>query len=117
MPFCSDFVILVAQAAVCSVVMALLGRVYCAYLRGKMKRALALVFLAIAACEPVQTDEAGVPLLNDISPEALAALPAGVPPSLLIRDANGCYGIAIEKTEPQIGAALLDANRQPICDA
>ncbi|MEM8580360.1 MAG: hypothetical protein AAGA38_11340 [Pseudomonadota bacterium] len=82
-----------------------------------MKNGLLLLCFAVMACEPVQTDEAGVPLLNDISPEALAALPAGVPPSLLIRDAQGCYGIAIEKTEPQIGAALLDANRQPICDA
>lgn len=72
--------------------------------------------LGLAACEPVQKDEAGVPLLNDISPRALAALPAGVPPSLLIRDSDGCYGIAIEKTQPQTGAALLDANRQPICD-
>jgi len=70
---------------------------------------------AVAACEPV-TDEAGVPLLEDISPRALAALPEGVPPSLLIRDANGCYGVAIEKTEPQVGAPLIDENRQPICD-
>lgn len=82
-----------------------------------MRKALLLVVLGLMACEPVQTDEAGVPLLTDISPEALAALPAGVPPSLLIRDGNGCYGIAIEKTDPQIGAALLDANRQPICDS
>lgn len=82
-----------------------------------MRTAWMIAGLALAACEPVQTDEAGVPLLNNISPEALAALPAGVPPSLLIRDGNGCYGIAIEKTEPQTGAALMNANRQPICDA
>lgn len=82
-----------------------------------MRKALLLLGFAVMACEPVQTDEAGVPLLDDISPQALAALPEGVPPSLLIRDANGCYGIAIEKTEPQIGAALLDENRQPICDS
>ncbi|MDJ0860177.1 MAG: hypothetical protein QNI90_13175 [Dinoroseobacter sp.] len=81
-----------------------------------MKKGLILLGFVLMACEPVQTDEAGVPLLDDISPKALEALPAGVPPSLLIRDANGCYGIAIEKTEPQIGAALLDENRQPICD-
>lgn len=81
-----------------------------------MKKGLLLLCLSVMACEPMQTDEAGVPLLDDISPEALAALPEGVPPSLLIRDAQGCYGIAIEKTDPQTGAALLDANRQPICD-
>lgn len=81
-----------------------------------MKRFGAVVcVLALPACEPL-TDEAGVPLLEDISPRALAALPEGVPPSLLIRDANGCYGIAIEATEPQTGAPLLDADRQLICD-
>ncbi|WP_425093236.1 hypothetical protein [Tropicimonas sp. S265A] len=81
-----------------------------------MKKCLLLTPLILAACEPQLTDDVGVPLLDDISPAALAALPDGVPPSLLIRDGNGCYGIAIEKTEPQTGAALLDANRQPICD-
>jgi hypothetical protein len=81
-----------------------------------MKRLLLIGAVALAGCEPTLTDEAGVPVLNDISPRALAALPAGVPPSLLIRDRNGCYGVAIEKTEPQTGAALMDENRQPICD-
>ncbi|WP_424971488.1 hypothetical protein [Dinoroseobacter sp. S76] len=71
--------------------------------------------LGLAACEPL-TDEAGVPLLEDISPRALAALPDGVPASLLIRDKNGCYGIAIEATEPQTGAPLMDADQQLICD-
>ena len=71
--------------------------------------------LGLAACEPL-TDEVGVPLLEDISPRALAALPDGVPPSLLIRDKNGCYGIAIEATEPQTGAPLMDADQQLICD-
>ena len=69
----------------------------------------------LAACVPM-TDEAGVPLLANISPRALAALPEGVPPSLLIRDRNGCYGIAIEVTEPQVGAPLTDENQQLICD-
>jgi hypothetical protein len=81
-----------------------------------MRQGVALaVALALAACAPV-TDEAGVPLLTDISPRALAALPEGVPPSLLIRDRNGCYGIAIELTEPQVGAPLMDADQQLICD-
>lgn len=79
-----------------------------------MKRFL-VVGLVLAGCEPL-TDEAGVPLLEDISPRALAALPEGVPPSLLIRDGNGCYGIAIEATEPQTGAPLMDENQQLICD-
>lgn len=77
--------------------------------------AVASLTLGLASCEPL-TDEAGVPLLENISPRALAALPAGVPPSLLIRDSKGCYGVAIEVTEPQTGAALLDADQQPICD-
>jgi hypothetical protein len=79
-----------------------------------MKRFVVIAVL-LAACEPL-TDEAGVPLLQDISPRALAALPEGVPPSLLIRDKNGCYGIAIEATVPQTGAPLTDANRELICD-
>ncbi len=55
--------------------------------------------------------------LSDISSAALAALPSGMDPRLLIRDRAGCYGIAVEATEPPSGIALFDANGQPVCDA
>ncbi|KAF0674999.1 hypothetical protein [Profundibacterium mesophilum] len=54
--------------------------------------------------------------LKDVAPAALAALPEGVDSRFLIRDAQGCYGIAIEKTEPPSGLALRDADGTHICD-
>ncbi|WP_102107132.1 hypothetical protein [Oceaniglobus roseus] len=50
------------------------------------------------------------------SPAAIAALPPGVDKSFLIKDANGCYGIGIEQSEPQTGVALLDATGKQVCD-
>lgn len=68
------------------------------------------VALGVAACE--------MPVVDDgPSPAALAALPTGIDPSFLIKDGNGCYGIAVEQTEPQTGVALLDASGQQVCDA
>ncbi len=75
-----------------------------------------LAMAALAGCEmPNATDETG--LLRNISPQALAALPSGIDPRFLIRDGNGCYGVALEVTEPPSGIALMDAAGQPVCDA
>ncbi|WP_226782680.1 hypothetical protein [Oceaniglobus trochenteri] len=71
--------------------------------------------LALAGC--VETGPAVGPQgLRDVSPAALAALPPGIDQSFLIRDSNGCYGLAVEKTEPQRGVALLDASGKQVCD-
>ncbi|TRD16687.1 hypothetical protein [Palleronia caenipelagi] len=76
--------------------------------------------VSLSGCVLPQLEEEDPTLLKNISPEALAALPQGVDPHFLIRDANGCYGLALEAVpEEQVltGIALLDANGQQICDA
>ncbi len=54
--------------------------------------------------------------VNDASPAALAALPPGVDPAFLIKDENGCYGIALEAAEVPTGPPLRDATGQQVCD-
>ncbi|MBL4811805.1 MAG: hypothetical protein JKX69_05465 [Rhodobacteraceae bacterium] len=44
-----------------------------------------------------------------------AALPAGAPTSVVFQDANGCYLLAIEITDPPSGYLLRGANGRPIC--
>ena len=51
------------------------------------------------------------------SQRALAALPRGMSPAMLIRDDAGCYGLAIEATEPVRGVPLRDGTGQQVCDA
>ena len=51
------------------------------------------------------------------SQAALAALPAGMSPAMLIRDGNGCYGLAIEATEPVQGIPLRGDSGAQVCDA
>ncbi|RVT86734.1 hypothetical protein DXV76_01210 [Rhodobacteraceae bacterium CCMM004] len=76
---------------------------------------LAITASGLAGCVmPQDTNEDGV--IDDISPRAIAALPPGVSPAFLIRNADGCYGIEIEVTVPPSGVALTDANGLPICD-
>lgn len=71
----------------------------------------------LAACDINFQDMDGDGRLDDISPRALAALPPGVDPAFLIRDREGCYGIAIEDVDPPSGPALRDAQGNQICDA
>ena len=80
-----------------------------------------MIIMALAAapgaCEladPGKPEPAG---LRNVSPAAIAALPPGIDPSFLIRDENGCYGLAVERTEPQTGVALLGADGRQVCDA
>ena len=76
---------------------------------------LAFAAAAPASCSLSERDDDGA--LRDISPAAMQALPAGVDPGFLIRDASGCYGISIERTDPPSGIALRDANGTHVCDA
>ncbi len=82
-------------------------------------KTLMIVAFAAApgACEMADTGDAAAPTgLSNIAPAALAALPQGIDSSFLIRDNNGCYGLAVERTEPQTGVALLDATGKQVCD-
>ncbi|SFP72236.1 hypothetical protein [Tranquillimonas alkanivorans] len=83
-----------------------------------MKRTslIALVMLTSAAGCDVPDPNAPPEPIDDISPAAMAALPEGVDPIFLIRDAQGCYGISVEATEPVTGVALLDAEGNQVCD-
>ena len=52
-----------------------------------------------------------------LSPAALAALPPNITPDFVIQGSNKCYFIAVEKTEPQVGTPLLNADGTQVCDA
>lgn len=54
---------------------------------------------------------------RDISPAALAALPAGVPPDFLLKTGDDCYMIVLEAAEPLRGVPLRDDMGMPVCDA
>jgi hypothetical protein len=74
-------------------------------------------FAAISACELEPPAGAQAPSgLRNVSAAAIAALPPGIDQSFLIRDDKGCYGIAVERTEPQTGVALLGADGRQVCD-
>ena len=51
-----------------------------------------------------------------LPPQVLAALPPGVPPSIVVRNVDGCYIVAIEVTDPPSGYPLRDASGRPVCD-
>ncbi|WOI55276.1 hypothetical protein [Palleronia sp. LCG004] len=74
---------------------------------------IALVTAAPASCMMPEEEPGRV---RDVSPAALAALPQGVDPAFLIRDENGCYGVALEASEAPNGPPLRDATGQQVCD-
>ncbi|HVG48124.1 MAG TPA: hypothetical protein VM899_08320 [Rubellimicrobium sp.] len=98
-----------------------------------MKRLLPLCLLPLlAACEaPPQDGPAGrianiferseaeaaePPAPAPLPPQVLAALPAGVPPTVVQRGGDGCYILTIEVTTPPSGYPLRDALGNPVCD-
>lgn len=92
-----------------------------------MRRLLPLILLpCLAACA---RGDAPFPFAGGIfdrapEPEAppplpaavTAALPPGVPTSVVLQDAGGCYLYSIERTEPPSGYPLRDALGNPICE-
>lgn len=68
-----------------------------------------------ATDEPEQAQAPQMP--RDVSPAALAALPRGMSPQFLIKDAANCYGVAIEASDPVRGVPLLNDAGQQVCDA
>jgi hypothetical protein len=46
----------------------------------------------------------------------VAALPAGVPMTVVTRNADGCYLITLERTDPPTGFPLTDAAGNEVCE-
>ena len=85
---------------------------------------LLLPLLALAACANAN---AGAPLPRllgksqpavpePLPPQVVAALPAGVPPSVVTRNADGCFLITLERTDPPTGFPLTDAAGNRVCE-
>ncbi len=86
----------------------------------------ALLLPALAACAPPSGDspasglfgprDAAPPEPEPLPPNVLAALPPGVPPSVVLEDGNGCYLYSIERTDPPSGYPLRDAQGNQVCE-
>ena len=90
-----------------------------------MKRLLPLALLPIlAACEVPPEELAGTPTSGEatavapapLPPQVLSALPAGVPTSVVTRNADGCYLLTLEVTTPPTGYPLRDAAGNQVCE-
>lgn len=91
-----------------------------------MIRFVPLMLLALlAACDEsmmtdLESDMTGqpqVPEVPQLPANVLAALPPGVPPTVVFVDSNSCYAVGIEVTEPQQGYPLRGPDGQQICVA
>lgn len=86
----------------------------------------ALLLPALAACAPPSGDPSGPGLFGPrdaappepepLPPNVLAALPPGVPSSVVLEDGNGCYLYSIERTDPPSGYPLRDAQGNQVCE-
>ncbi len=86
----------------------------------------ALLLPALAACAPPSEEapfpglfgprDAGPPEPEPLPPNVLAALPPGVPPSVVLEDGQGCYLYSIERTDPPSGYPLRDAAGNQVCE-
>lgn len=65
----------------------------------------------------IDEPQQGPRMPRDVSPAALAALPRGMSPQFLIKDAANCYGLALEAGDPVRGVPLLNDAGQQVCDA
>jgi len=71
-----------------------------------------LVFLGLSAC---QVDQMMDQPEKTYPPEVAAALPTGVPTSIVFTSEDGCYAYSIEETTPQVGYPLRDRSGNVIC--
>jgi hypothetical protein len=88
----------------------------------------ALLLPALAACAPPGEDapapfpglfgprEPAAAEPEPLPPNVLAALPPGVPPSVVLEDGQGCYLYSIERTDPPSGYPLRDAAGNQVCE-
>jgi hypothetical protein len=87
---------------------------------------LLLLPLLAACAEPGEEgrspfDIFSAPPAEEAAPEPLpptvaAALPPGVPSSVVLQDAAGCYLYSVEVTDPPSGFPLRDLAGNPICE-
>ncbi|SEN86226.1 hypothetical protein SAMN04488011_10731 [Palleronia pelagia] len=79
----------------------------------RVRRQLILVaaLVALTGCVEATGGRSAQP-----SAAALAALPQGMNPGFLIRDSNGCWGLALEASATPTGIPLRDATGQQVCD-
>ena len=83
-----------------------------------MKRLLPLALLPfLAACEAPSDATGDAAVAEPLPPQVLSALPAGVPPSVVVRNSDGCYLLSVEVTTPPSGYPLRDAAGNVVCDA
>jgi len=89
-------------------------------------RFVPLMFMAVlAACdESMMSDlesaisgEPQIPEVPQLPANVVAALPPGVPSTVVFVDSNNCYAVGIEVTEPQQGYPLRGPDGQQICVA
>jgi hypothetical protein len=79
-------------------------------------RALSLLApVLLAACTGVAVAPEG-PAAPALPPQVAAALPAGVPASVVTRTPEGCYLITLERTDPPSGYPLTDAGGNRVCE-
>ena len=69
--------------------------------------------IALAGC---QIDPETQQPVKTYPPEVIAALPPGVPPSIVFKTGEGCYAYSIEQTTPLSGFPLTDRAGNPICE-
>lgn len=93
-----------------------------------MTRFLPLLLLPLlAACDPAMMPPMpGLPGFEEPEPEpppppqlppaAAAVLPPGTPPSIVLTDADGCFLVSVEVTDPPSGFPLRDAAGNRICE-
>lgn len=80
-----------------------------------MRRLVLLAPLALAACGGLVADPEAPPA-PAMPAQVMAALPPGVPASVVTRGPDGCYLITVERTVPPTGYPLRDAAGQAVCD-
>lgn len=60
--------------------------------------------------------EPGPQVPEPLPPAVVAALPPGVPASVVLQNTDGCYLYSVEVTDPPSGYPLRDASGAPICE-
>ena len=75
-----------------------------------------ILLTTIAACAEIQQfDEDGNPILPPLPANVQAAMPDGMPRAFVF-EANGCWAVGIEASDPRQGRPLRDATGRWVCN-